>query len=78
MPCSQLFVVQLLVVSSKIEDNARLAWDYFVRTFQGVQAGAVLFNLELNEAGEITNDKAINELAWREPRKGWGPLEMKV
>ncbi|NLH15463.1 MAG: Gfo/Idh/MocA family oxidoreductase [Phycisphaerae bacterium] len=34
--------------------------------------------LELNEAGEITNDPKINELAWREPRKGWGPLEMKV
>ncbi len=34
--------------------------------------------LELNEAGEITNDPAINELAWREPRNGWGPLEMKV
>ncbi len=34
--------------------------------------------LELNEAGEITNDKAINELAWREPRAGWGPLETRV
>ncbi|MDI9433794.1 MAG: Gfo/Idh/MocA family oxidoreductase [Sedimentisphaerales bacterium] len=34
--------------------------------------------LELNEAGEITSDPAINALAWREPRAGWGPLEMKV
>ncbi len=34
--------------------------------------------LELNEAGEITSDPKINELAWREPRAGWGPLEMKV
>ena len=34
--------------------------------------------LELNEQGQITNDPAINDLAWREPRKGWGPLEMKV
>lgn len=34
--------------------------------------------LELNVAGEITNDSAINDLAWRQPRKGWGPLEMKV
>lgn len=34
--------------------------------------------LELNEAGEITSDPKINELAWREPREGWGPLEMKV
>ena len=34
--------------------------------------------LELNEAGEITNDPAVNELAWREPREGWGPLEMNI
>ena len=34
--------------------------------------------IELNKAGKITNDPAINELAWREPRAGWGPLEMKI
>ncbi len=34
--------------------------------------------LELNEAGKITSDPKINDLAWREPRKGWGPLVMKV
>ncbi len=34
--------------------------------------------LELNEAGEITNDPKINELAWREPRKGWGALKTNV
>ena len=34
--------------------------------------------LELNKAGKITNYPAINDLAWREPRKGWGPLEMKI
>ena len=34
--------------------------------------------LELNEAGVITSDPSINDLAWREPRKGWGPLEMNV
>ena len=34
--------------------------------------------LELNEAGKITSDPKINDLAWREPRNGWGPLEMKV
>ena len=34
--------------------------------------------LVLNEKGEITSDPKINELAWREPRKGWGPLEMKI
>jgi len=31
--------------------------------------------LELDEQGRITNDSAINDLAWREPRQGWGPLE---
>ncbi len=30
--------------------------------------------LELDENGVITNDPSINELAWREPRAGWGPL----
>ncbi|MBN1806938.1 MAG: Gfo/Idh/MocA family oxidoreductase [Sedimentisphaerales bacterium] len=34
--------------------------------------------LELNEAGKIISDTKINDLAWREPRKGWGPLEMKM
>ncbi len=34
--------------------------------------------IELDEAGKIISDPKINDLAWREPRKGWGPLEMKV
>ncbi|UCG56275.1 MAG: Gfo/Idh/MocA family oxidoreductase [Phycisphaerales bacterium] len=34
--------------------------------------------LELNEDGRIISDPKINDLAWREPRDGWGPLEMKV
>ena len=34
--------------------------------------------LELNEAGKITSDPKINDLAWREQRNGWGPLEMKI
>jgi predicted dehydrogenase len=34
--------------------------------------------LELNEAGVITSDPKINDLAWREPRKGWGPLAQKI
>jgi hypothetical protein len=34
--------------------------------------------LELNEAGKIVNDPKVNDLTWREPRKGWGPLDMKI
>jgi len=34
--------------------------------------------LVLNEAGKIISDPKINDLAWREPRNGWGPLEMNV
>jgi hypothetical protein len=34
--------------------------------------------LILDPSGKIVNDPAVNELAWREPRSGWGPLEMKV
>ena len=34
--------------------------------------------LELSEQGQITNDPAVNELAWHEPRQGWGPLEMRL
>jgi predicted dehydrogenase len=34
--------------------------------------------LELNEAGVITSDPKINDLAWREPRKGWGALVTKI
>ncbi len=34
--------------------------------------------LELNEEGKIVSDPKINDLAWREPRDGWGPLEMNV
>jgi predicted dehydrogenase len=30
--------------------------------------------LELDEHGRITNDPSVNDLAWREPRPGWGPL----
>jgi hypothetical protein len=34
--------------------------------------------LELNEAGKIISDPKINDLAWREPRDGWGPLKMNI
>ncbi|MBL7152327.1 MAG: Gfo/Idh/MocA family oxidoreductase [Phycisphaerae bacterium] len=34
--------------------------------------------LRLNKAGKIISDPKINDLAWREPRNNWGPLEMNV
>jgi predicted dehydrogenase len=34
--------------------------------------------LELNEAGEIISDPKINDLAWREPRDGWGAMVTKI
>jgi hypothetical protein len=34
--------------------------------------------LELNEAGKIISDPKINDLAWREPRKGWGAMVTKI
>lgn len=34
--------------------------------------------LVLNEQGKIISDPKINELAWREPREGWGPLKMNI
>jgi len=34
--------------------------------------------LELNEAGKIVSDPKINDLAWREPRDGWGAMVTKV
>jgi len=34
--------------------------------------------LELNVKGVIISDPAVNKLAWREPRKGWGPLVTKI
>ena len=34
--------------------------------------------LTLNEAGVITSDPKINELAWREPREGWGAMVTNV
>ena len=34
--------------------------------------------LILDDKGMIINDPTINDLAWREPRKGWGPLVTKI
>jgi hypothetical protein len=34
--------------------------------------------LELNEAGQITNDPKVNEMAWRVPRDGWDALKTNI
>ena len=34
--------------------------------------------IELNEAGVVTSDPSINELAWRVPRKGWDALKTNI
>lgn len=34
--------------------------------------------IELNKEGVITSDPSINELAWREPRKGWDALDTNI
>ncbi|MGO8750935.1 MAG: Gfo/Idh/MocA family oxidoreductase [Thermoguttaceae bacterium] len=57
-------------------------WSYSGPMAANVQLGNLCARagkkLELNEEGRITSDPAVNDLAWREPRKGWGPLEMEV
>jgi len=44
----------------------------------GNLAARVQKKLELDESGRITNDPSVNELAWREPRDGWGPMKSLV
>jgi predicted dehydrogenase len=34
--------------------------------------------LELDQTGKIVNDPKVNDLTWREPRKGWGPMAMNI
>jgi hypothetical protein len=57
-------------------------WSYSGPMAANIQLGNLCARagkkLELNEAGKIISDPKINDLAWREPRNGWGPLEMKV
>jgi len=57
-------------------------WSYSGPMAANIQLGNLCARagkkLELDEAGKITSDPKINDLAWREPRKGWGPMEMKV
>jgi predicted dehydrogenase len=57
-------------------------WSYSGPMAANIQLGNLCARagkkLELDESGKIVSDPKINDLAWREPRAGWGPLEMKV
>lgn len=66
----------------KPREFSRSNWGYSGPMAANIQLGNLCARagkkLELNEAGEIVSDPKINDLAWREPRDGWGPLEMKI
>jgi hypothetical protein len=57
-------------------------WSYSGPMTANIQLGNLCARagkkLELNEAGKIISDPKINDLAWREPRNGWGPLKMNI
>jgi predicted dehydrogenase len=57
-------------------------WSYSGPMAANIQLGNLCARagkkLELNEDGKIISDPKINDLAWREPRDGWGALETKV
>ncbi|MCX5645619.1 MAG: Gfo/Idh/MocA family oxidoreductase [Phycisphaerae bacterium] len=66
----------------KPREFSQTNWSYSGPMAANIQLGNLCARagkkLELDEAGKIVSDPKINDLAWREPRKGWGPLEMKV
>jgi hypothetical protein len=66
----------------KPREFSKSNWGYSGPMAANIQLGNLCARagkkLELDEQGKITNDAAVNDLAWREPRKGWGPLETKV
>ena len=66
----------------KPRSHSQSNWGYSGPMTANIQLGNLCARankkLELDEKGNVTNDKKINDLAWREPREGWGPLEMKV
>jgi hypothetical protein len=66
----------------KPREFSKSNWSYSGPMAANIQLGNLCARagkkLELNVEGKITNDAAVNDLAWREPRKGWGPLEQKI
>jgi predicted dehydrogenase len=66
----------------KPREFSRSNWSYSGPMAANIQLGNLCARagkkLELDESGKITNDPKINDLAWREPREGWGPLAMNV
>ncbi len=63
----------------KPREFSKSNWGYSGPMTANIQLGNLCAlagkKLELNEDGKITNDPKVNELAWREPRKGWGPIK---
>jgi hypothetical protein len=70
------------IKGDKPREFSQSNWGYSGPMAANIQLGNLCARagkkLELNEEGQITSDPAINDLAWREPRKGWGPLAMEV
>ncbi len=66
----------------KPREFSRSNWSYSGPMAANIQLGNLCARagkrLELDEAGKIVSDPKINDLAWREPREGWGPLQMNV
>ncbi len=66
----------------KPREFSRSNWSYSGPMAANIQLGNLCARagkkLELDESGKITSDPKINDLAWREPREGWGPLAMNV
>ena len=66
----------------KPREFSRSNWGYSGPMTAKIQLGNVAVRvgkkLEIDRNGKITNIKEANDLLWREPRKGWGPLEMSV
>ena len=50
----------------------------FEKLFGFAELFAPRFRDQQRSLPVITSDPKINDLAWREPRKGWGPLKMNI
>ena len=66
----------------KPREFSRSNWAYAGPMTAKIQLGNIVYQygkpLEISRDGKITNHEDANKLLWREPRKGWGPLEQNV